>query len=417
MIKQICMLSTHGYFDPIPELGKTDTGGQVIFILQVADTLAKQGIKVDIYTRWFDKQKKQIDPHPDNPDVRVIRIPAGPWEFIPKEKIYKELDELANNMVKFIKQNGLQYDLFHGHYVDAGIVALKISEIFNKPVFFTAHSLGAWKKQRLGGNPDKMDKIFNFTKRIREELRIFKSVDAQTITSFEEKEKLKELYNFIPPHIEFIPPGVNIHQFRPLREREPEEKTRIKLPKDYIFMVSRIAKPKGHHLIIPAFAKVLKKFPDNHLVIGGGTPNPDQEEIEVINKTQQMIKEYNLYEKVHLVGGIHHEELPPYFRKARQFILPAGYEPFGMTALEAMACRVPAIITQYSGIQQNLKNNKDCLIVDPFDTEGFANAIITLLKDRQLAAKLSQAGYEMVVKKFSWEAIAKQFISFYKKYI
>ena len=52
-IKSISMLSTHGYFDPIPQLGQTDTGGQVVYVLQLAKALAKLGMKVDIYTRWF----------------------------------------------------------------------------------------------------------------------------------------------------------------------------------------------------------------------------------------------------------------------------------------------------------------------------------------------------------------------------
>ena len=86
-IKTVCMLSTHGYFAPVPQLGKTDTGGQVVYVLQLAKALSTHKIKVDIYTRWFDPSKRQFDPLPDYPNVRVIRIPAGSWEFLPKEDI------------------------------------------------------------------------------------------------------------------------------------------------------------------------------------------------------------------------------------------------------------------------------------------------------------------------------------------
>ena len=91
MVNNICMLSTHGYFDPIPQLGRTDTGGQVTYVIELAKALTTLGKKVDIYTRWFDQSKQQIDPVPDWPDVRVIRIPAGSWEFLPKEFIYDVL--------------------------------------------------------------------------------------------------------------------------------------------------------------------------------------------------------------------------------------------------------------------------------------------------------------------------------------
>ncbi len=94
-IKHVCMLSTHGYFDPVPQLGRTDTGGQVVYVLQLAKALSTRKIKVDIYTRWFDPSQRQIDPVPDYSNLRVIRIPAGPWQFIPKEEIYDILPDLT----------------------------------------------------------------------------------------------------------------------------------------------------------------------------------------------------------------------------------------------------------------------------------------------------------------------------------
>ena len=54
-IKRIALLSTHGYFDAVPVLGRTDTGGQVVYVLELAKALGRMGIKVDIYTRWFDE--------------------------------------------------------------------------------------------------------------------------------------------------------------------------------------------------------------------------------------------------------------------------------------------------------------------------------------------------------------------------
>ncbi|MCU0371167.1 MAG: glycosyltransferase, partial [Bacteroidales bacterium] len=137
--KRIAMLSTHGYFDPIPLLGETDTGGQVLYVLELSKALSRKGIKVDIFTRWFDRGRRQVDPLPGCPDVRVIRIPAGPWEFVVKEEIYGLLPELTENLVAYIRENNLSYDLFHGHYVDAGIVTVELAKIFGRPAFFTAH--------------------------------------------------------------------------------------------------------------------------------------------------------------------------------------------------------------------------------------------------------------------------------------
>jgi mannosylfructose-phosphate synthase len=415
-IDRICMLSTHGYLDPVPQLGKTDTGGQVLYVLQLSKALSMRGTKVDVYTRWFDHARKQIDPMPECPGVRVIRIPAGPWEFIPKEHIYDILPGLAANMIGFIRERHLDYDLFHGHYVDAGIVALEVATAFSKPAFFTAHSLGAWKRQRVGGDPEEMDRIFNFSHRIAEELRIFQSVIAQTVTSKEEQGKIQELYGFRPPRVRFIPPGVDVHRFRPLRKGEKEEKTRVALPAKYVFMVSRVSKAKGHDLLLPAFIRVMEEFPHVHLVIGGGSQQPDDEEKNVLARVHQFVRERAVGERVHAVGGIPHEELPPYYRQAALFILPARYEPFGMTALEAMASGVPAVVSTFAGIQENLTPGGDCLIVDPLDEKGLAEAVSLLLRDRGLARRLARAGAQTVREEFSWEAIARKFIEFYETY-
>ncbi len=408
--RKICMVSTHGYFDPVPELGKIDTGGQVLYVLNIAYSLAKEGINVDIYTRWFDPDKKQIETFPDSPNIRIIRIPAGGWEFVPKEKIYGLLPELSNNMIKFIRNNDLDYDVFHGHYVDGGIVALEVADAFIKPVFFTAHSLGAWKKQLVGGDPDEMDKIFNFSHRISEEKHIMHSVTGQTVTSHEEMAKIEQLYNCKPKRVEFIPPGVDVHKFRPLNPGEKE--LEFDLPDKYILMLSRTSKAKGHDLLLKAFPQVLKEFEDLHLVISVDLDCQDQEGLDVLSNIKSFLDE-NPQENIKLWGCIPNEFLPVIYRNALLYVLPARFEPFGMAALEAMACQVPAVISQYAGIQENLTDGEDYLKIDPYHTPQLADTIIKLLENEELAHQIAKKGREMVVQNFSWEAVAQRFIEFY----
>ncbi|MGM0530163.1 MAG: glycosyltransferase [Bacteroidota bacterium] len=412
-INRIAMLSTHGYFDPVPQLGQTDTGGQVVYVLELSKALGKKGYKVDIYTRWFDKSRKQIDPVPGHPNVRVIRIPAGSWEFIPKEFIYDVLPELSDNMIQFIKDNDLDYDLFHGHYVDAGIVALDMAKAFNKPVFFTAHSLGAWKKDQMGGDPQEMEEKFNFEKRINEELRIFKSVNAHTLTSNVQKEKLNELYNYDAPNIEIIPPGVNIHTYHIPTEEELKKET--DLPDKYIFCLSRIDTNKGHDLLLYAFDKVRKEIDDVHLVIGGGSPNPKPREKSVFNKMKEIIKEKDM-DRVHIIGYVPDEKLVQYYQRAELFVLPSIFEPFGMTSQEAMACGTPVVASKYGGIKQVITHDKNGILINPEDSEEFANGIIKLLKDDDYRGRLGREANKLIVDHYSWEAMATHHINLYKKY-
>lgn len=412
--KRLCHLSTHGYFDPVPRLGRTDTGGQVTYVLELAKAFARMGIKVDIYTRWFNRSKKQIDPVPGCPGVRVVRIPAGPWEFIPKEEIYSVLPELAKNMVEFICENKFSYDLFHGHYVDAGIVTLEVAKAFKKPDFFTAHSLGAWKQEQMGGDPQVMEKKYRFKYRIAEELRIFKTVTAQTLTTPLQREKLKQLCGFQADNIEIIPPGVDIKKFRPSRQEEGEQK--IVLPRKYVFCLSRIDTNKGHDLLLNAFDIVSKEIDDVYLVIGGGSPNPKERELKLLESIDGLIKKKKMQDRVEVVGYVPDEDLAAYYRQAQLFALPSLFEPFGMTALEAMVCGQTVVASKYGGIQNVITSGKDGFLVDPRNAGEFADAIIKVLKDRQLAERIGKEAYKTAYENFSWDAIAGKHVEFYKKY-
>lgn len=412
-IKRIAMLSTHGYFDPVPQLGQTDTGGQVVYVLELSKALANLGYKVDIFTRWFDKNRKQVDPVPDQPNVRIVRIPAGEWEFIPKEFIYDVLPELSKNMIQFIKDNDLDYDLFHGHYVDAGIVTLEVAKAFDKPAFFTAHSLGAWKKDQMGGDPEEMEEKFNFRKRIDEEMRIFRSVNAHTLTSQVQKEKLNELYGYDASNIEIISPGVNIHTYHIPTEEEKQKPT--DLPDKYIFCLSRIDTNKGHDLLLHAFDIVRKEIDDIHLVIGGGSPNPKPREKSVFDKMKQIINDKNM-DRVHIIGYVPDEKLLQYYQQAEMFVLPSLFEPFGMTSQEAMACGKPVVASKFGGIRNTITHEKNGMLINPEDPGEFAEGMLKILRDDSFRDKLGEEANRLIVDHYSWEAMADRHIELYKQY-
>ncbi len=414
-IKNVCMLSTHGYFDPIPQLGITDTGGQVVYVLQLANALSTHNIKVDIFTRWFDRSRKQIDPVPDYPDVRVIRIPVGPWEFIPKEGIYAVLPELAENMIEFIRENKLHYDLYHGHYVDAGIVTIDVAKKLDKPAFFTAHSLGAWKREQMEGDPGELERKFKFKHRVSEELRIFRSVNAQAVTSEVQRQKLEQLYKFTADNIDIVPPGVDVGRFH---LPEPGERiTKTDLPKRYIFCLSRIDSNKGHDLLLNAFDRVRNDIPDVHLVIGGGSPKPEQRELDVLKTIKKIINKRGIDDRVRIIGYVPDDLLVSLYQQAELFVLPSIFEPFGMTAQEAMACGTPVVASKLGGIRSVISSGDNGLLIDPSDAGEFADAISLILKDARLAERLGKAGHKNIQEYFSWDAIAARYLAFYEKFM
>ena len=412
-IRTIAHFSVHGYFGPEPILGRTDTGGQVTYVLELAKYLAQiDDIKVDIFTRQFEG-RDQIAPVNDR--VRVVRLPCGPDEFIRKEDIFPYWDEFVDNTMNFLQENGLRYEVLHGHYWDAGYVCMKLGERLDQPFFYTAHSLGAWKKEQMGGNPEEMEKLFKFEERTHWENILFRAAKAHTVTTEDGKETYKRLYEFETPDMEIIPPGVDIHRFRPLEPGETERD--LEIPDKYIFGLSRIDSNKGHVELIRAFAHVAAKVPDAYLVIGGGSKEPKQHEIDVKNSFLKVVDELGLGDRVIFTGYVLDDDLATYYRKASLFVLPSKYEPFGMTTLEAMSCGTPVVATKFGGIRKNLKNEYDAMMVDPTNEEKFSEAMTRILTDGALSQRLVENGLKTIRERFSWEAIAATTLEFYQRYV
>ncbi|MBN1338701.1 MAG: glycosyltransferase [Bacteroidales bacterium] len=413
--KHIGLLSTHGYFDPVPQLGRTDTGGQVVYVLELAKAIARHGIKVDIITRWFEKEKEPYDPVPGHPAVHVVRIPCGPWEFIPKEFIYDVLPALRDNFLDYIRKNQIDYDLFHGHYVDAGIVAIETAKELGKPSFFTAHSLGAWKRDQMGGDPDEMEKNFNFGLRIAEELRIFRTVNAQSLTSVLQKEKLNTLYPFDADNIEIIPPGVDVHRYT--LPGPGYKKVKTDLHEDYIFCLSRIDTNKGHDLLLEAFADVAGQNKTVSLVIAGGSPEPKPRETEVFNMIRKIIAQKKLEGRVQLIGYVPDDLMATYYRQCLFFVLPSIFEPFGMTSQEAMACGKTVVASRFGGIRNVITHGVNGLLVDVRNKNEFTGAMLQMINDPEKRETIGLNANKNILENFSWEAIAGRFLDFYSKYL
>ncbi len=412
-IKNIAHFSVHGYFDPEPILGRTDTGGQVTYVLELAKYLAKiNDIKVDIYTRQFEGRETIA---PVNDRVRVVRLPCGPDKFIRKEDVFPLWNDFADNTLAFFKENGLHYEVLHGHYWDAGYVCMKLAEELKQPYFYTAHSLGAWKREQMGGDPEEMEKLFKFEERIHWENILFRKAQAHTVTTEDGKDIYKRLYDYETPHMDIIPPGVDVHRFRPLEAGENERQ--LDTPEKYIFCLSRIDSNKGHAELIRAFSHVAKAVPDVYLVIGGGSKEPKQHETEVRKSFVEIVDELGLGDRVVFTGYVHDDDLATYYRKARLFVLPSKYEPFGMTTLEAMSCGTPVVATKFGGIRKNLQQEYDALMVDPTNEKEFGEAMTRLLTDEALDGKLTENGLKTIRERFSWEAIAATTLKFYQRYV
>src|SRR5574340_991346 len=191
-VGSILMLSLHGYVAAEPELGKPDTGGQVVFVLELAKRFSRLGYRVDLVTRRFEDQP-QFDEI--NEGLRIWRIPFGGSQFIRKEDMHDHVGEFITNFLAAVRSRKTQYDVVSSHYWDAGWAGQKIAEELRIPHVHTPHSLCWWKQQQMEGHPDELEKVYRLEERIRREFLVYRTCDHVIATTFEQLELLKSQYD------------------------------------------------------------------------------------------------------------------------------------------------------------------------------------------------------------------------------
>jgi mannosylfructose-phosphate synthase len=105
-----------------------------------------------------------------------------------------------------------------------------------------------------------------------------------------------------------------------------------------------------------------------------------------------------------------------YYRAADVFALSSRYEPFGMTAIEAMACGTPTVITVHGGLHDLIDFGTQALFADPFFPEEFGAMLALPLRYPRLADELSNEGSRFARRTFGWTGIAKHTLSVFGQY-
>lgn len=417
-IDRVAMFSTHGYFQSQPQLGKVDTGGQVTYVLELAKGLMRIGVDVDIFTRQFEDYKQvEIVRREAGHTTRIIRIPAGGDAFIPKERFFPIIDDLAEGAIKWIDEQGITYNFFHGHYWDGGILAAKLAKHYNSYHIWTPHSLGSWKRSRLlkgGMSEAEVEERFNLNSRVKVEEEIIASAKKVISLSNIQSRDYKKYTKFPGGKLITITAGVNVRQFN--KNKNAYDYITI-FPENMVFSVSRFSAAKRLDLLIHAFAYVVERRPNAFLLIGGGSENPEEEEVAERRMLRKLITKLRLRNNVLFAGYIPHETfLPAYYRGSAVFVMYSSFEPFGLTVLEAMACGTPTVVSKHAGAADIMTSAQELTIIDPKNSKEFGKAIIQLLDDEELRKEKSEKSLKLIEEKFSWEKVALQHLALYKKY-
>ncbi len=404
----IALISDHA--DPAAEIGLEEAGGQNVYVRHVGENLATLGWQVDMFTRKVNPNDADIVQH--SPHCRTIRLKAGATEYIPRDKLFDCMPEFVKSFQAFKLSQGLNYPLLHTNYWLSAWVGLELQKTSNVQLVHTYHSLGIVKYQSVKERPSSVDT------RLEIERAILENANCVCATSPEEEKTLRSLVSAYG-RIEMIPCGTDTSNFRLMSKTDARNQLKLDLEQKIILYVGRFDPRKGIETLIRSFALLKSQgVEDLKLVIVGGSSDhmPDGIERQRIEKicADLGLSQSGINSEILFAGRIGHDILPLYYTAADVCVIPSHYEPFGLVAIEAMACGTPVVASDVGGLKFTIIPEETGLLVPPQDIVGFADGIHRILFDQVWARKMRKQASANVHQRFSWGGVAIQLSELYR---
>ena len=198
--------------------------------------------------------------------------------------------------------------------------------------------------------------------------------------------------------------GIDLAEYDPALRVPPEELDAGIPPNARVVgAVGRLGSEKAHRSLIEAFAQVCERVPDAHLVVAGDGPMRD----ELVALTQRL----GLAGKAHFLGF--REDVQRVLAAMDVFCLPSLFEGMSNALLEAMAMGRPCVATAVAGNKALIRDGEEGLLVPTFDSNALADAIATLLQDRERAAAVGMAARKRVEQEFTIERMLSGYAAAY----
>jgi D-inositol-3-phosphate glycosyltransferase len=302
-----------------------------------------------------------------------------------------------------------------------------LSKAWNVPLTHRFHTIAAQKNRVLptpnGREPEA---------RVLAETGIAKGADALFASSAAEAELLSESLGASGSRIHVIPCGVDFERFAPLPREAARAALGLRDDDRVLLNVGRIEPIKGLDRLVGALALMKSNRPEvRPLVIhvGGAVrdsarnsngsglgpedfSSPSQR--EEVRRITKLAAEAGVSENFRFMGARPQSDLPTFYSAADTLAITSRYETFGLVALEAAACALPAVAFDTGGLSGAIENGGSGLLVPDGDLDAFSDAALQILTSPEMRARLGRRARDRA-KTFTWSAIASKEINVWKK--
>ena len=253
---------------------------------------------------------------------------------------------------------------------------------------------------------------------------ILKKVNCPVAMARYGKKQVKELYNM---NTKYIPHAIDTSIYYPLSPEE-KEKCKAKFGLQGKYVVGCVQRNQGRKMpdrMIKSFAEFCKDKPDAILFL-----HTDPRDVAAPFDLIQLINRYKLNNRVVFSGmsffnGFDYKQMNEVYNLMDCFLLTTSGEGFGIPIIEASACGIPTVVTDYTTTQELLVEDGQCGLPVKLASEltgswNVERAIMddnhciqclnTLYNDKEFGEKLGKTGIEKVNKLYTWENVGKQWV-------
>jgi len=163
----------------------------------------------------------------------------------------------------------------------------------------------------------------------------------------------------------------------------------------YVLCVAAHNEKKAIDVLIQAIARLAPEDPSLKLVLVGDGP--------LRKPLEELAVALGVRERIDFLGVQGRDKVVELLHGCEALVLPSRSEPFGIAIVEALACRKPVVATRVGGIPEIIEDGKTGLLVDSDNSGALAEALIRVLKDRELRKVLAGNGYRTVQERFRSE--------------
>jgi len=216
---------------------------------------------------------------------------------------------------------------------------------------------------------------------------------------------LARVDGFADRPIEVIENGIDLARYDPPADRAALRRSLALDPaRRYIVCVARFHPVKHHEMLLRAFASLVHAWSDVDLLLVGDGPLRGQLEAQADS--------LGVAARVRFLGV--REDVAALLHASDIFALTSLSEAASLTLLEAMACRLPVVVTAVGGNPEIVTDGEQGLLVPRGDAGAAAAAFDTLLRDPARAHRMGEAGRRLVERRFQLQTTLAQY---YERYM